>query len=49
MDSDGDLFIVEERVLWSYKPGNALLTWPAIWLSAVIKMNFIYKIILIIV
>ncbi len=34
MDSDGDLFTVEERVTW---------------LSAVNKINFIYKFILIIV
>ncbi len=24
MDSDGDLFTVEERVLLSYEPGNAI-------------------------
>ncbi len=29
--------------------GNALLTWPITWLSAVNKINFIYKFILIIV
>ncbi len=49
MDSDGDLFTVKERVLWSYEPENALLTWPVTWLSAVNKMNFIYKFIFIIV
>ncbi len=46
MDSDGDLFSVVEQVLWSYEPGNALLTWPVTWLSAVNKINFIYKFIL---
>ncbi len=30
-------------------PGNALLTWPVTWLSAVNKNYFIYKCILIIV
>ncbi len=49
MDSDGDLFTVEEPVLWSHEPGNALLTWPVTWLSAANKINLIYKCILIIV
>ncbi len=38
MDSDGDLFTVDEWVMWSYEPGNALLTWPVTWFSALNKI-----------
>ncbi len=46
IDLDGDLFPMKERVLWT---GNALLMWPFIWLTAVNKIIFIYKYIIIII
>ncbi len=39
--SDGTLFMVKGQILWSYDPGNTLLTWSVKLLAAVNKMSVI--------